>query len=434
MVRHTGPRTLMLAFAFCISATAAGAQQPAPDIGPLTSSLDFRALQDLPSTGNLFSLLETTQAEVVSDRFFGAVNPAEVGRLGVLLTSWAQTSFLVDGVDVTSADRGGPVFIPPVDVWQGVRVTSGAFPPEVSGPGLLISLEPLRPSSTWQTRAVGSGSGGWLVGNSGRLAAPIVRPEGWAQAGAVVGGPIVPGRAGILVSASMTRASQFERGSAVASEQSVDSIFSHLVLTPGGGDEVRAIGWRQVADAHARETSTHLQSTWERGASAAGRWRFFGAFTERAWNGVSRAPAIQVIERLVDGPVSGFAAPASGRERRWSAGWRTPGIALRTQGIRHALQTGADASRILSRSDAGPAVTVGELVGGIPARLWSYSASAATQRTRVGLAAFVSDTLRLSEDLTVEGALRFDRTTGTARGAAEGITWNTVLPRVSARW
>ncbi|MBF8301428.1 MAG: TonB dep Rec protein, partial [Acidobacteria bacterium] len=90
----------LLVFACCAAAAPAGAQRPPPDIGPLTSTLDLGALRDLPSTGNLFSLLETTQPEVISDRFFGGVNPAESARLGVFLASWTQTTFLVDGVDV----------------------------------------------------------------------------------------------------------------------------------------------------------------------------------------------------------------------------------------------------------------------------------------------------------------------------------------------
>ncbi|MSO83341.1 MAG: hypothetical protein EXQ53_08615 [Acidobacteria bacterium] len=447
MTDRTVPRFLALVLACSAAATPARAQQRPPDSSPLTSTLDLGALRDLPSTGTLFSLLETTQPEVVSDRFFGGVNPAEPARLGVFLTSWTQTTFLVDGVDITSADRGGPLFVPPVSVWQGVRVSSGAIQADVSGPGLLVSLEPLRPPSDWQVSAEGSGSGSPLVGRDGRLAPPIARPAGWASATAAVGGPVVAGRLGLLVSASMTRASQFDRGSATESEHAVDSIFSHLVFTLGGADEVRTIGWRQVTrypgshgvpsagrGSDRREASTHAQSTWQRGGSADARWRIFGAVTERVWDVSSGVPALQVIERLVDGPVAALVGPPSGRERRWSAGWRTAGIGARTLGLQHAIQAGADASHVSSRAGPAPAVTVGELVGGIPARIWSYSASAETLRTRVGLAAFVADTVRLSEDVTMQGGLRVDRVAGTARGARQGIAWHTVLPRLSARW
>jgi len=446
-VYHSVSASVLLAFALCVAASPAAAQQPPTDVGPLTTRLDLRALRDLPSTDNLFSLLETTQPEVVSDRFSGSVNLAEPARLGVFLTSWTETTFLVDGVDITSAERGGPLFVPSASTWQGVRATSGMFPVEVSGPGLLIALEPLRPPSSWQVNTAGAGSGERLVGNSGRLAAPIAQPAGLAYASATVGGPIAAGRAGVLVSASMTRASQFDRGSASTSEQAADSIFSHLVFAPSSTDEVRTIGWRQVTSypgAHGvpaaadgssrREASTHLQSTWQRESPMGVGWRVFGAFTERGWDLRTGVPGLQVIERLVEGPPSALAAPDSGRERRWSAGWRADGVAARLPGARHAIRAGVDVSGVSSSTDAAPAVTVGELVGGIPARLWTFSATPDTRRTRVGLAAFVADTVRLWDAVTVQGGLRVDRVTGMARGAPQGITWTTVLPRLSARW
>jgi hypothetical protein len=446
-MRALAPASVLLALAICAPAAPAAAQQPPPEIGPLTTTLDLRALQDLPSTGNLFSLLETTQPEIVSDRFSGSVNLAEPARLGVFLTSWTQTTFTVDGVDITSAERGGPLVVPPVLAWQSVGVTSGAFPIDVSGPGLLIALEPLRPPTTWEVRAAGAGAGARLVGGSGRLAAPIAEPAEAAAVSASVGGPIADGRGGILVSVSTTRASQFDRGSALTSKQMADSIFSHLVVTPTSTDEVRTIGWRQVTQypgAHGvpaaadgstrREVSTHLQSTWQRDSPTGVGWRVFGSATERAWDLHGAVPTLQVIERLQDGPPSALSAPGGGRERRWSVGWHASGSLDRLRGGRHAIQAGVDASGVSSRTDAAPAVRIGEFVGGIPARLWTYSASAETQRTRAGVAAFVSDTVRLWDRVTVQGGVRVDRVTGRARGARQGITWTTVLPRVSARW
>lgn len=446
-MKHSAIAGVLCAFALCASVAPAAAQPFPVDIGPLTTTLDRRALRDLPSTGNLFSLLETTQPEIVSDRFSGSVNLAEPARLGVFVTSWTQTTFLVDGVDITSAERGGPLVVPPALAWQSVGVTSGMFPVDVSGPGLLIAVEPLRPPSSWQMSAEGTGSGARLVGGSGRLAAPIAQPAGLTTASVSAGGPIAGGRAGLLVSASMTRASQFDRGGVSTSQQVADSIVSHLVVTPSSTDEVRTLGWRQVTEypgAHGipaaadgssrREVSSHLQSTWQRDSPTGGTWRVFGSATQRSWDLRSSAPGLQVIERLADGPPSSLAAPGGGRERRWSIGWRANGAAARLPGGQHALQFGADANGVSSRTDAAPAVRVGELVGGIPARLWAFSASGETRRTRVGVAAFVSDTVRLWDAVTVQGGLRVDRVSGEAHGAPQGITWTTVLPRVSARW
>jgi len=420
---------------------------PVPRVGPLTSVLDLRALQDLPSSNNLFSLLETAQPEVVSDRFSGSVNLAEPARLGVFLTSWTQTTFLMDGVNITSGNRGGPLFVPPVLPWQRVEVTSGAFPIEVSGPGLLVTLEPPRPPDRWQTSGTAAGSGARFVGTSGQLAPPIARPAGTGYATATVGGPIAGGRAGVLVSASTMRASQFDRGIASTSEQAADSVFAHLIVSPGSGDEVRTVAFRQVTrypSAHGvpaavdgagrREASTHVQSTWQHTVPSGIGWRVFGAVTDRAWALGAGAPGLQVIERTADGPPSPLGAPGGGRERRWSAGWRAGAAAGPVAGARHEIQIGADVSGVLSQTDAAPSAIVGERVGGIPARLWRYSSSGDTRRTRVGVAAFVSDTIHLWDAITLEAGLRVDRVTGSARDAAQAITWTSVLPRLSARW
>lgn len=423
------------------------AQQSSPVNRPLTSTFDAALLRDLPSADNLFSLLETTQAAVISDHFSGGVNPAKSVRLGAFLTSWTQTAFRIDDVDISSATRGGPVFVPPIAPWQHVSVTSGVVPADVSGPGLLISLEPLRPSGTWRATVTGSGSGEPLVAGGGGFAAPIARQTGFAHASGIVEGPIVPGKAAVLMSASTTHASQAERGSAAAMSGAIDSVYALLLYTPREGEQVRTLGWRQVASypashdqaypeagARRRETSTHVQSTWARGDASTARWRAFGAFTRRAFDRAAGLPSLPTIERLLDGPASILAEPGVGRERRWSAGVRGQTAVRRLFGASHTLQAGLDASVASFRADATGPVAIRERVGGVPARLWSYSATPETHRSRHGLAAFVTDRAVLGGDLTIDAALRFDRVRGRASGAQRGVTWNTWLPRAAAHW
>ena len=440
-------RTVVVFLFLTALPNTARAQQPSPVNRPLTTTLDAAVLRDLPSANNLFSLLETSWAEIISDHFSGGVNAADPARLGAFLTSWTQTGFRIDDVDISSATRGGPMFIPPVTPWQRVSVTSGAVPADVSGPGLLVSLEPLRPSSAWQATVGGSGSGNPLVASGGRLAPPISRQAGLAHVSGLVEGPIVTGRSAILLAASTTRASQFERGSLESMSGAVDSVYSLLLLTPSPNDEVRTLGWHQVArdpeshqlpyaetGAMRRETSTHLQSTWARSSGAGERWRVFGAFTERAWDAAAGFAAEATIERLRDGPVSTLVAPRAGREQRWSAGVRGQTDARRVLGARHALHAGVDASTASFHGGATGPVAIRERVGGVPARLWSYSAASETRRSREGAAAFVTDQIVLGGRLTIDATLRFDRAHGRARGAPQGITWNSWLPRAAAHW
>ena len=427
--------------------TPAAAQQTLPDAAPLTFTLDLNALRDLPSSDNLFSLLETTQAEIVSDHFSAGANAAEPARLGAFLTSWTQTTFRVDDVDINSADRGGPLLVPPVALWQRARVTSGLMPADVTGPGLLISLEPLRPSSAWRASATGAGSAESLVATNTRLAPSIVRPAGWRYASATVSGPFAHGRAGVVAAVSTTRSTQFEHGSSSSTARGVDSYFSNLVFRPRTADEIRTVGWRQtsrypashatpyVADEfHRREASTHVQATWQHGRPEAIRWRVFGAISQRDWDGRSDLPEQAFIERLVDGPVASLLPLTAGRERRLSLGWRADRIVVSGPGFTHTVETGVDASHDSSHSDGAPGVSIAERVGGIPARVWTYSASGASHRYRTSLAGFVSDSIALSDDVNVETALRVDRVVGAAQGSRQGVTWNTLLPRAAFRW
>lgn len=419
-----------------IAATLPGtafAQQRQPPPLPLASTFEAAILADLPSAGNLFSLLETAQAEIISDRFSGGVNQTDAARLGAFLTSWTQTAFRIDDVDISSAVDGRPMFVPPVTLWQRVNIWSGTMPADATGPGLLVSLEPMRPSASWRAEAAGSGSGDALVSSGGRLAAPIAKQAGFAHVSGTVDGPIVPGRVAMLAAASTTRASQFERGSATAVSGAVDTLYAQLHVTPRTNHELRTLGWRQVARNARREASTHVQSTWTRPDASTARWRLFGAFTQRAWD---RTPAgvPGTIERLLDGPVQALVGSGAGNERRWSAGGRAGTAPRRVLGASHALQAGLDAGGASLHGDAAAGITIRERVGGVPARLWSYAATPETRRSRETVAAFISNRAIVAGALTLDGTVRFDRAAGRARGASQDVVWNSWLPRAAAHW
>ena len=420
--------------------------QSSPEVPPLTSVLDADALQDLPSTDSLFSTLETMHAPVISDRFSTGLNPAEPARLGAFLNSWTQTTFRIDDVDITSPRGGVPMFVPPMALWQSVRVTSGLVPADVSGPGVLVSLAPRRPSATWSANAVVAGSRRPLVAAAGSVAPAISRPDAWSHADVTISGPLVRDRAALLVAASTTRSSQFERGSPMATDAGVDSLFSSLIISRGDS-ELRTVGWLQAtrsplshdlpyvqAGSQKRDTSLHLQTTWERHIPLHVPWRVFGAVTQRGRDATATLPPLPTVERLVDGPVSDLGSAGRGLERRWTIGFRAGEISRRALGFTHVLQAGIDGRASHVRTDATGPVTVRELVGGVPARLWSYSGAGAAHRSKRELAAFLTDQVALTRRVTVDATMRFDAVAGRARGATEHIAWNTWLPRAAVRW
>src|SRR4249919_1415846 len=101
-------------------AVPARAQDPTPpppmsqERPPLGASITVGALGELPSSANLFSLLDT----VVPD-----VTAARVGAHG---STWTQTFFRVGDADITSpTGTGAPLLIPGVKQWDRVDVATG---------------------------------------------------------------------------------------------------------------------------------------------------------------------------------------------------------------------------------------------------------------------------------------------------------------------
>ncbi len=100
----------------------------------------------------------------------------------------------------------------------------------------------------------------------------------------------------------------------------------------------------------------------------------------------------------------------------------------------HILKAGIDGEASFVRTDATAPVTVRELVGGVPARLWGFSGTGASLRSKREFAAFLNDQIALTQRLTVDATMRFDTVAGRARDATDDIAWNTWLPRAAVRW
>ena len=149
------------------SSAAAAAQSPAAGYEPpsIGTTIEADLLQDLPIGDNLYALLETTQAEVIADRFnAGGLNTGGPSRLGGFLGSWSQTLFRVGDLNISDPNGSGEALLfPEAMPWQRLRVETGLMPAHINTPGLAVTLEPRRPSAAWTGTIVGSGSGGSLV-------------------------------------------------------------------------------------------------------------------------------------------------------------------------------------------------------------------------------------------------------------------------------
>ena len=73
---------------------------------------------------------------------------------------------------------------------------------------------------------------------------------------------------------------------------------------------------------------------------------------------------------------------------------------------------------------------VGELVDGLPARVWDFTVPLAGSDWRSSsLSLFVSDTAAIAPWLTVNGGLRFEALSGSTDSASNEISWRNLLPR-----
>ena len=146
------------------TAASASAQSiPAPPAPALTRGSPPAAvetttpawvLMDLPSNGSLYSVLETIQPDMVSNRIEGgglyAGTAAHIGAHG---STWTQTLFRVGDINLSDPDGSGtPLAIPGVLELERIDVNSGIMGVDVNAPGLVVNLTPRRPSSTWIRR------------------------------------------------------------------------------------------------------------------------------------------------------------------------------------------------------------------------------------------------------------------------------------------
>ena len=245
----------MLVAAEFAAPAAALAQTPAPAEQNTTyeTSLSLQMLRDLPASNNLFSLLETVDASVISDRFYGGgLNTGRAGRVGAFLNSWTQTQYRVGDVNITAPDgSGSPFLFPTLPLWERVSVSTGFMPAGFGAPGLGVSLEPMQPAATWTRVVDASFAGSGLVAGAVRRSAraAISTLSDWRHVGFLGSGPLVPGRLGLVTAIEWNDASQVERAGATQASGRAASVFANVVFALNRRDEIHTVGWFQRTQA-----------------------------------------------------------------------------------------------------------------------------------------------------------------------------------------
>jgi hypothetical protein len=423
---------LVALVAAILTASLAAAQTPVPRQPELGSTLTADLLRDLPTSNNLFSVLETTQPEVISDRFFsGGLNTGDAPRFGAFLGSWTQTQYRIDDINVTDpAGNGSPLLFPELAYWQRVTTRTGLMPVDINAPALVVTLKPERPAASWMRVIDGSVSGSPLIATPARDGPPAVdRLSGWKHASVLVSGPVIRNRLGLVAAGTWTDMSHVERFSQTTTRNRVGSAFAHLVFTTTPRDEVRGLGWVQRAATTAfTDTSVHTQSNWERREPTGTTWRIFGGYTQRVRTPTPQ-PSPLFLDSVTSGPVSDQIDSAAGTDRRWTIGGHVVPASRRSA-------FGVDVDGVEARITPTAMPQIVEVVDGLPARLWQYhSARANDHRHATTIAAYASDRVTLATPrLTLDAGLRFEAIRGAANGGLNSIGWQTWLPRAIARW
>ena len=440
------PRFYLLTL-FVLAAASARAQTPASldDRPPLGAEITVGPLGALPSSTNLFALLDMIVADVIADRIdTGGTAAGAPSRVGAHGSTWTQTTFRVGDADLTDPTTTGlPLLMPGVDVWQQVEVATGLMPIDVSAPGMSVTLTPRRPADAWSRALELTGSVPVMNAGSSSANPPAInRLDSWAHGNLFLSGPLSTSseRAGALASITWTRSTYFERNGTNALRAGLASAFLELT-GEAAGNRLRVIGWGQRTrdaaphylpfvqpDAGQQHIAFHTQASWQRlFAGGDGGVRAFAAFTMGHRSSDLTPPSAIVMERLRDGPVPTLLEPGIGSDRTWSVGARVTSGAGES---RHRIAAGVDVGGASAGTQSLFAGRVLELLNGAPARVWDFTDPIAesvwSART---VSVFAGDTFAVSPRMTVDGGVRFETVAGSAESQAAAVSWRDLLPR-----
>ena len=408
-----------------------------------------RALSDLPGAADLWALLETAAPFVIADRTdTGGLGTGASALVSTRGESWALTTLAMGDLRVTHPGATGRLaFAPDMEAVQTVSVTSGLSPVDLATPGVYITLVPKRASDRWRGSVDAAATSAGMVGtNALPLAPSVARLESYRGTSVSGGGPLGP-HSGLFLTVSRSAARLKERDGLAVLPAEQTTVSAHLTTRPSDAQEVRLLASiqrvrypfddrRQFANpaVDARGTFGQAQLTWERfGTSGARRHLSFGAERGQSRPDIAVDATGGVIDRVRDGIVP--TSPMSVTGSAWSVRGVLEPAVRRVAGVTHALKAGLTFRRAEETSSVLALPRVAESVNGLPARIWSPVAPEVTARRRLTeLGLYVGDRATLGASVTVDLGARVDLVDGLARGAAQGLDWTIVSPRVAFRW
>lgn len=412
------------------------------------ADFDERWLRDLPEGDHAWSLVETAVPFVVVDRMDnGGTATGRSPVMGSRGASWATAAVTFGGMRVLEPNRVGLIpFGPDAGAADAVSVTSGLMPVEADTPGAIVALTPKRPGAQRHLSLRSSFTAPRMVAVNPYLDAPaIARLTSWREFGLQASGPLSD-RTGLLVSAVSARAEHSERALPRLWNSQSDSLFAHLVATPSDRQQLRVIAAgqrvsapfeerRQFRDRQVTEAGRFLQAhvTWERQSVGGSRTTVAAGAQRGAFTPEIASTDGGTVDRVTDGVVPRPAASSVTSQLEARATFAPRMMTWRA--TTHEWRVGVDLRRTAGTLEVLASPVVGEQVGGFAARVWRPTVpSAASERAVTHGSAYLANRMTLGANVTADVGARIDLVSGSADGAAMGIHWRTVSPRLSLRW
>jgi hypothetical protein len=409
----------------------------------LAASLWF----SLPHGDSAWDLLETVAA-------FAFTEPMNTGgtvtgvplQVGSEASSWTQATFRVGNADVTDPATGGrPLIYPDLSITGRVQLKGAAHELQAGAPGPVVTLVPPAGGTTrslgvtWNREVTMAASPSPLNANGSSATDPIARLNALGRVQASAGGPLAAhGR--IFISGAGTWSSHNERGETFTLPGNVLSFTAHpsIDIKDRHAD---ATAWIQqtktpfaaralLRDRNAAATQWYggLAGTWRSGVKRVVDVSGALASTHAAPESNAN-PARGTVERLVDDPIETLVSSTGGGQSRSSIA-----ATFATDTARVRVKGGSSVSHARMHLKPFGTGLIGETLYGMPARAWDYGLLGEPNRSETTFAIYGSGRGHLIDTLEIDGGLRLEHVSASARGAAAGIGWTSLEPRVSLHY
>ena len=404
----------------------------------LAASLWF----SLPHGDSAWDLLETVAA-------FAFTEPMNTGgtvtgvplQVGSEASSWTQASFRLGIADVTDPATGGrPLIYPDLSVTGRVQLKGAAHELHTGAPGPVVTLMPAAGGATWSRTVASAVSPSPFQAKGSSATDPIARLDALGRVQGSAGGPL-SARGRIFISGAGTWSSHNERGEAFTLPGNVLSLTAHPSIDMKPDRRADATAWIQqtktpfaaralLRDRNAAATQWYggLAGTWQSGVKRVVEVSGALASTHVASES-SANPVRGTVERLIDDPIETLVSSTGGRQSRGSIA-----ATLATDTTRVRVKSGVSLSHARMHLTPFGTGLIGETLYGMPARVWDYGLLGEPDRSQTTFAIYGSGRGHLVDTLEVDGGLRLEHVSGSARGAAAGIQWTSLEPRISLHY